>query len=149
MLKHLLLPVIIFLPLLSWSQTEPSADSANKAIANGGDCSDRTFTRVEKIASLKIAKQLYADSIVLYLKSQSAFQEDESITFMLLVDCHAKVQRIQTIKGEVSNEKELKEAIQKYADSWLPATQNRYIVSSYVKLSIQVDKGKTDIFVFQ
>jgi hypothetical protein len=149
MLKQILLPVIVLFPLLSWCQTEPSADSANRAIMNGGDCSDRTFTRVEKVASLKIAKQLYADSIVVYLKSRSAFQEDESITFMLLVDCHAKIQRIQTIKGEVSNERELREAIRKYADVWLPATQNRYIVSSYVKLSIEVDKGKTDIFVFQ
>ncbi len=47
---------LISLPVFGFSQNSPSADSANKLIMNGGDRSDRTYTKMEKRPSLKITK---------------------------------------------------------------------------------------------
>ncbi len=149
MYRYIVLSLILLSPTLTFAQSYISADSANKIIMNGGDCSDRTFTRVEKIPSLKIPKQSFEDTLTLFLKSKKAFHNNQTIVFNFVVDCHAEIHNMQKLYGSVSDEKTIREAILKFSGLWLPARQNNYIVSSYVTLKMGFTDDKLNIDISQ
>lgn len=149
MLNKLLFLLIFLSPVLSFSQIQISADSANKLVMNGGDCSDRTFTRIEKLPSLKIPQEAFEDSLALYLASKNLSYDNESVIFQFVVNCHGEIRNISKIYGSAPHEKDLIEAIQKYSNLWLPGRQNNYIESAYVKFYIEFKEGKLNIQIKQ
>lgn len=149
MLNKFIYLFILFSPVCTFSQTHISADSANKLINNGGDCSGRTFTKIEKIPSLSIPEEAYEDSISSYLKSKNAYFNNERITFAFVVTCHSEIKNLQKIKGNSSNENELKMAILKFSNFWLPGRQNGYIDNSYVKFELNFEDNKLSTTIFQ
>ena len=141
--------VIIFSPLITFSQSYISADSANKIILNGGDCSDITFTKVQKLPSLKISIQAFEDTLTEYLKSKGTFYNDVAVKYRFVVSCHSEIKNIQLISSSVSDEHALRQAILKFSTLWLPARQNNFIVNSYVSLDIDIKEDKLDISISQ
>ena len=133
----------------TYSQSYISSDSANRLINNGGDCSDRTFTKIEKIPSLSIPTLAFEDSITIYLKSKNAFYNNETIKFRFVVTCHSEIKRIQKISGNSSNENEMQKAILKFSNVWLPGRQNGYIDNSYVSMEMKIENDKLAISISQ
>lgn len=142
--------IIIFLisvcPIFAFSQTYISADSANNLIMNGGDCSDRTFTKMETLPSLKIPREAFADSISKRLKSGWTSFEDGTIKLRFIVDCHSNIKEIESISGNISEVAALKAAILKLSHLWLPGRQNNYIESAYVLLTFEFKNNVIDNF---
>jgi hypothetical protein len=138
--KIILLLVSVF-PVFAFSQSYISADSANKIIMNGGDCSDRTYTKVQNLPSLKISNQSFIDSMSIYLKSNDISFGNGTIKLSFVVDCHSKISNIQKLSGNISDLATLKAMVLKFSDYWLPARQNNYIVSSYVSLEMEFKKN--------
>ena len=136
--------LIIMSPGFAYSQTYISADSANMRIMNGGDCDDRTFTRIETLPSLKIPKQDFIDSISTYLKSYGSSIEDGTITLLFIVDCHSKISNIQRMSGRISDIAPLKNAVLESSSFWLPGRQNNYIASSFVRLEMKFKNNHVD-----
>src|SRR5579862_1681031 len=114
--RKIILLFIAVCPIFAFSQTYISADSANKLIMNGGDCSDRTFTRIETLPSLKISRESFIDSISKSLKSGGTSFEDGTIKIRFVVDCHSKIKDMQSISGDISEVATLKKAILKLSD---------------------------------
>jgi len=148
---HLVFLLLFFSPMLTFSQTSPAADSANKLILDGQDCDDRTFTKVEKLPALSVSKEAYADTIGAYLTSHDAFLRKKIVEFKFIVTCHGEIRQIQCETGNLSNEEveAFKKAILLYSSLWLPARQNGYIVNSYVNLALAFGKGTLGIEVSQ
>jgi len=148
MRSHVFL-LILFFPIATYSQSPISADSANKIILNGGNCSDRIYTKVEKPPSLTIPKQAFEDTLTKYLKSKGAFYNNEVVKYKFVVTCHAEIKDIQPISGSSSDEHALKQAILNFSRLWLPARQNDFIVNSYVSLEIDTREGKLNVAISQ
>ena len=149
MLNKFIYFLILLSPAFAFSQSHISSDSANRRINNGGDCSDRTFTKIEKIPSISIPKRAFEDSIASYLKSEGAFYDSETIRFRFIVTCHSEIKQLEQIAGNSSNENEIKKAILKFSNLWLPGRQNGYIDNSYVSLEVNIDNDKLAISIYQ
>ena len=146
----IILLLLTVCPIFVFSQSYISADSANKIIMNGGDCDDRTFTKIETLPSLKISKQAFIDSISIYLKSNGVPIEDGTIKLLFVVDCHSKISNIQRLSGHNSDVSSLKNAVLKSSSFWLPGRQNSYIASSYVSLEMKFKNNTlTNIMISQ
>ena len=142
--------LFVVCPIFAFSQSYISADSANKIIMNGGDCSDRTFTKVEKLPSLRISKQAFGDSIVTYLIAKGISVEEGTILLQFVVNCHSQIKDIEILSSNLSYDRTLKESLLKYSGLWLPARQNDYIVNSYVLLKMKFEGNKlSDIILAQ
>jgi hypothetical protein len=141
MQHKIILLLISFFPIFAFSQSNNSrADSANKIIMNGGDCSDRTYTKVQILPSLKISNQAFVDSVSIYLKSNKIKFGNGTIRLLFVVDCHSRITNIQKLSGNISDLVTLKTVLLKFSDYWLPARVNNYIVSSYVGLEMEFKK---------
>jgi hypothetical protein len=141
--------VLFFLPTFAFSQSSPGADSANKLILNGRDCTDRTFTKVETLPALRVSKEEYADTLGTYLKSHKAFPRNSTVAFRFIVTCHGEIRSIQCKTLNISEVDEFKKAILLYSNFWLPARQNGYIVNSYVTLTMATDKNMLGVEISQ
>jgi hypothetical protein len=136
MQHKIFLLLISVCPIFGYSQSHISADSANKIIMNGGDCSDRNYTRVQTLPSLNISKQAFIDSISAYLRETRRSIEDGTIKLSFLVDCHSQIRDMRIVWGNTSYYTALAYVVGKSSVFWLPASQNNYIVSCYVILSL-------------
>jgi hypothetical protein len=159
MLNKIIFFLVVLFPTFTFSQRTVSlpvnsesyisADSANKLINSGGACSDRTFTKIEKLPSLSIPKSAFEDSITSYLKYKNNFYNIERIRFRFVVTCHSEVKEIQTESGNSSNQNEIQKAILRYSNVWIPGRQNGYIANSYVSLEIEIQNDKLAISISQ
>ena len=142
---------LIFLlsPVLASAQVSRAADSANKLILNGKDCDDRTFTRVEVPPSLKVSNEDYADTLSTYLKAHKAFSGNDLVEFRFIVTCHGEIRSLTCYTADVVKKADIEKAILLYSGLWVPATQNGYIVNSYVRLALQFDKNALTIKISQ
>lgn len=104
---------------------------------NGGSYDYRTFTKIETIPSLKISKQTFIDSISMYLNSSGTSFGNGTIKLFFVVDSHSKIDNIQKISGDITDNAPLKAAVLKFSDFWLPGRQHNYIASSYVQLEMK------------
>jgi hypothetical protein len=143
--KIIILLISVF-PFFAFSQSYISADSANSLIMNGGDCSDRTFTKIETLPSLKIPREAFADSISKCLKSGWTSFEDGTIKLRFIVDCHSNIKEIESITGYDAQFDALKAAILKLSHLWLPGRQNNYIESAYILLTFEFKNNVIDNF---
>lgn len=141
--------LLILSPLFSFSQTSARADSANKLILNGQACTDRTYTKVEKMPALKVSNQGYADTLGAYLQFHAAFPQNRSAKFKFIVTCHGEINSIECYTTDVQEQKEIEKAILLYSALWVPARQNGYIVNSYVSLTLNFVNDKLDIKISQ
>lgn len=151
MQHKIILLLVSVCPVFAFSQSNISrADSVNKIIMNGGDCGDRTFTKIETLPSLKISKQAYIDSISAYLNTNGVSIVTGTIKLLFVVDCHSKIGNIQRFSGNKSDVTVLMAALVKLSDCWLPGRQNNYIASSYVRLDMEFkNNALTDITIAQ
>jgi|GEM_PF-4435076 hypothetical protein len=134
--RYFIFLLISSFPILTFSQTYISADSANKLIMNGGDCSDRTYIKVEILPSLKISKQTFIDSISTYFKLKGESFENGKVILGFIVNCHSKISDMDKIAGDIGDVTTLEAAILNFSDFWLPARQSNYIVSSHLSLEM-------------
>ena len=149
-MRHkLVLLLLVLSPMFAFSQTSPEADSANKLILNGGDCSDRTYTKVQTLPALKVSKEEYADTLGVYLKSHKAFPKNGTVEFRFIVTCHGEIRSVQCNTADLRNKAVFEKAILLYSTFWLPARQNGFIVNSYVSLALDFDKNPLDIKISQ
>jgi hypothetical protein len=147
-MQHKIIILLISVcPIFAFSQTYISADSANKIIMNGGDCDDRTFTKIETLPSLKISREEFVDSISKYLKSGWTSFEDGTIKLRFIVDCHSNIKDLKSISGDISEAAALKTAIIKLSHLWLPGRQRNYRQSSYVVLTFEFKNNVIDNFI--
>jgi hypothetical protein len=149
MLNKFIYFLILLSPTPTFSQSYISSDSANRLINNGGDCSDKTFIKIEKIPTLSIPKWAFEDSITSYLKSKNAYYNNETIRLRFVVTCHSEIKQMQKISGNSSNENEIQKAILKFSNLWLPGRQNGYITNSYVSLEMKIENDKLAISISQ
>lgn len=146
-MQHKIIVLLISVcPIFVFSQTYISADSANNKIMNGGDCSDRTFTKMQTLPSLKIPKQAFIDSISIYFKSSGIKFGNGTVKLSFIVTCHSKINEIQKISGNVSDLESLKAAILKLSDLWLPGRQNNYIDNAYVRFEMEFKNNMLENF---
>jgi hypothetical protein len=141
--------LLVLSPMFAFSQTSPEADSANKLILNGQDCTDRTYTKVQTLPALKISTEEYADTLGSYLKSNKAFPKNTTVEFKFIVTCHGEIHSLHCHPSDVGKKEILEKAILQYSSLWLPARQNGYIVNSYVTLTLAFDKNTLGIEISQ
>jgi hypothetical protein len=149
MRQKLVFLILVHSPMFAFSQTSPAADSANKLILNGQDCTDRTFTKVQTLPALKVSKEEYADTLGAYLTSHKAFPRNRTVEFKFIVTCHGEIRSIQCNTADVRNKEVFEKAILLYSTLWLPARQNGYIVNSYVSLALEFNKNTLGIEISQ
>jgi hypothetical protein len=149
-MRHkLMFLLLIVSPMFSFSQTSPAADSANKLILNGQDCTDRTYTKVQTLPSLKVSNKEYADTLGAYLTSHKAFPRNRTVQFKFIVTCHGELKSIECNTEDVRNKEVFVKAVLLYSTLWLPARQNGYIVNSYVRLELECNKNALEVEIFQ
>ena len=150
LMRHKLMFLLLVLsPIFAFPQTSPAADSANKLILNGQDCTDRFYTKVQMLPSLKVSKKEYADTLGAYLTSHKAFPRNRTVEFRFIVTCHGDIHSIECNTADVRNKEVFEKAILLYSTLWLPARQNGYIVNSYVSLALEFDKNTLGIEISQ
>jgi hypothetical protein len=140
---------LVLSPMIAFSQTSPGADSANKLILNGQDCTDRFFTKVQVLPALKVSKVEYADTLGAFLKSNKAFPRNGTVEFKFIVTCHGEIRDMRCNTADVRKKDVFEKAILLYSTLWIPARQNGYIVNSYVILTLEFDNNTLGIEISQ
>ncbi len=113
------------------------------------ECNGPIFTVVEQLPALKIAKEAFEDSLASALRTKKFSLKDGEITYRFIVTPQSHILDLRVEAGRVSKQAILKETILQFADEWIPAKQNGYIVCSHVRLKLTFTNDKVNISIFQ
>lgn len=113
------------------------------------ECNGPIFTVVEQLPALKIPKEAFEDSLAAELRAKKFPPQHGEITYRFIVTPQSNILDLRIDAGGVSKQKILKETLLHFADKWVPAQQNSYIVCSHVRLKIAFTNDKVNISIFQ
>ena len=142
MIKYIVSPFLFLAPFTLLAQE--NIDSATKRKCDGG----KYFVKVEVMPSLKDGNKVFEDSLTSYLREKRAFKNFANIELEFIVTKDSDLDAIKII-GDDENKETLKESFLHFSYMWKPATQNHYVVCSYVKLKIQIENNKLRTTVYQ
>jgi hypothetical protein len=142
MLKQSLLIVAVILPTYLFSQF--SDDPREEKLVKD-ECEDIVFTSVQQLPSLKPSKEVFEDSLTVYLKSIDKFEKNKTITFRFIVTKNSELVDIRKTSGEYSNEKDLINALSNLAGFWIPAQQHSHSVCAYFTCGLEFSNDKVKI----
>ncbi len=137
MIKRLFLILTFLFPAFLFAQSEFS------------HC-ENVFTKVEHLPSLKIANNLFQDTLSTELKSKKfPFKKNKEITYKFVVTKESQIDDLRIDSGDVSKENILREAILSLSNLWAPAMQNGHQVCAFVRLKLQFVDSKINIEIIQ
>ena len=135
MKKYFLFLIVSLISYTAFSQYY--GDAAQDSIMNN-DCDCRIFTKMEQPPSIKNGIEVLADSIALFLKKKSVFSYNYSGQVKFVVTSKSRIVSFTIISGNMPDKgKNIKKAVERFADMWIPAKQNGYTVCAYITLSIE------------
>ncbi len=129
--------LVLCLPITLFAQ---SGASSNDKIDT--DCDGRIFTRVQEPAKLSISQEDFTDSIVAYLKSKKVLFSDRDLFYSFILTKNKEITSLFNMVDNSDIEKDLEDALLKYAHLWLPAKQNTVTVCMSVKCRFTFHKKK-------
>jgi hypothetical protein len=142
MLKKCLLIIALIFPTFLFAQF--SDDPKEEKLVKD-ECGDIVFTSVQQFPSLKPSKEVFEDSLTVYLKSINKFEKNKTITFKFIVTKNSELVGIRKISGEYTNEKDLTDALSNLAGFWIPAQQHSHSVCAYATCELEFSSDKITI----
>lgn len=137
MLQRLVFALVLLGPVLASAQV--SSDTA---------CGGQVFTKYEELASLKVSKQVFEDSLTACLKANQAFDSGRKFVVQFVLTRESRILELGKISGSVPNSDFMK-CFEQLSQLWVPAVQNKRPVCAYVKCEIDVKQDRLSVRIFQ